>query len=242
MKVLLLGGNGQLGPHVAEALESDHELRITDINPIDSPHETMQVDISDPDQVMAAVEGTDVVVNCSVLRGDRKIAFDVNSLGTYNAIRAAVEHGHQRFINTGPHFTIVGRSYTAYDFDIREEIPSHSGLNIYAITKSAGQEICRVFTENYPIHVLTTLFISFRPPEPEQKGQGINSFAVTFRDAAQAIKQALEVDLEKLPSKNEIFFITSDLPHGQYSNAKAKRILGFDPQDKLEEYFRKPQR
>ena len=242
MKVLLLGGNGALGPHVVKALEEDFELRITDVVPIDSPHETMQIDIADPDQVRRAAEGTDLIVNCSVLRDDRKIAFDVNTVGTYNAIHAAVDLGHTRFVNTGPHFTITGNSYTAYDFDIREEVPSHSGLNLYAHSKSVGQEICRVFTENHPIHVLTTLFISFRPAEPKREGQGINSFAVTFPDAGRAVRKAVEVDLEKLPSKNEIFFITADLPHGQYSNTKARRILGFEPQDSMENYWRKPKK
>ena len=32
MNVLLLGGNGQLGPHVVQALENSHVLRITDVN------------------------------------------------------------------------------------------------------------------------------------------------------------------------------------------------------------------
>ena len=242
MKVLLLGGHGHLGPHVVEALESHYDLRVTDIKPIDSPHETMQVDIADADQVRRAAEGTDAIVNCSVLRGDRKLAFDVNTLGTYNAMRAAVELGHGRFINTGPHFTIVGSSYTAYDFDICEEVPPHSGLSLYALSKSVGQEICRVFTDHYPIHVICMLYISFRPPEPEpgHEGHGINSFAVTFRDAARAIKLALEADLEKMPSRNEVFFITADLPHGQYSNTKARRLLGFAPQDTMEKYWRKP--
>ena len=54
MKVLLLGGNGFLGPHVVNQLQDTYELRITDIVPIDSPHETMQVDVSDLDQVRRA--------------------------------------------------------------------------------------------------------------------------------------------------------------------------------------------
>ena len=33
MKVLILGGTGYLGPHVVKALESQHELRVTDIRP-----------------------------------------------------------------------------------------------------------------------------------------------------------------------------------------------------------------
>ena len=32
MNVLILGANGQLGPHVVEALEGEHTLRLTDVN------------------------------------------------------------------------------------------------------------------------------------------------------------------------------------------------------------------
>lgn len=242
MKVLLLGGNGFLGPHVVEELQDAYSLRITDIVPIDSKHETMQVDVSDLDQVRRATEGTDATINCSVLRPHRKIAFDVNAIGTYNGIRAAVENGHARFINTGPHFTQVGPSYEHYDFDINEEVPLHSGLNLYAHSKSVGQEICRVFAANYPIHVLTTLFLNFRDavPAPDQLGSDLNPFSVTFPDAARALRKCLEVELETLPSRCEIFHITTDTPHGRYSNAKARRLLGWVPQDLLEGYWRKP--
>ena len=242
MKVLLLGGNGFLGPHVVEELQDAYSLRITDIVPIDSPHETMQVDVSDLDQVRRATEGTDATINCSVLRPHRKIAFDVNAIGTYNGIRAAVENGHARFINTGPHFTQVGPSYEHYDFDINEEVPLHSGLNLYAHSKSVGQEICRVFAANYPIHVLTTLFLNFRDavPAPDQLGSDLNPFSVTFPDAARALRKCLEVELETLPSRCEVFHITTDTPHGRYSNAKARHLLGWVPQDLLEGYWRKP--
>ena len=230
MKVLLLGGNGFLGPHVVKQLQDTYELRITDIVPIDSPHETMQVDVSDLDQVRRATEGTDVTINCSVLRHDRKIAFDVSTTGTYNGIRAAVENGHARFVNTGPHFTQAGPSYEHYDFDINEEVPLHSGVGLYAHTKSLGQEICRVFAANHPIHVLTTLFLSFRDAEPsaEQLGSGTNPFSVTFPDAARALQKCLEVDLASLPSRCEIFHITTDTPHGRYSQRQGPTPAGLD--------------
>jgi nucleoside-diphosphate-sugar epimerase len=242
MKVLILGGNGILGPHAVKALEGHHQLRITDIVPIDSPHESMQVDVSDLDQVMEAAEGMEAIVNCSVLRQDRKLAFEVSTLGTYNAIRAAVEHKMGRFINTGPHFTITGPLYEHYDFGISTEVPPHAGTSLYALSKSAGQEICRIFTEHYPIHVLCLLFYNFRAPEPKpgEEGRDLTPFSVSFRDAGQAFKRGLEVDLDTLPSQNEVFFITTDLPHGLFSNEKARRLLGFEPQDKLEGYWRKP--
>jgi nucleoside-diphosphate-sugar epimerase len=62
---------------------------------------------------------------------------------------------------------------------------------------------------------------------------------VTFADAARCIKAALQVDLRSLPSRNEVFFVTSDLPHGRYSNAKARRLLGWEPLDLFTGYFTK---
>ena len=47
-------------------------------------------------------------MNCAVLRPDRRMAFDVNVLGTYNAVAAAAAAGHRRFINSGPHFSLLG--------------------------------------------------------------------------------------------------------------------------------------
>ena len=48
MRVLLLGGNGYLGPHVVAELERDHELVLTDITPIQTPHAAMVVDLEVP--------------------------------------------------------------------------------------------------------------------------------------------------------------------------------------------------
>lgn len=244
MNVLLLGGHGFLGPHVVTALEGDYRLRITDIRPIDSPHETMQVDVADLDQVRRAAEGMDVIVNCSVLRPDRKLAFDVNTLGTYNALYAATEAGHARFINTGPHFTVSGDAYHGSDFGISTEIPPHAGRNLYALSKSAGQEIARVFTDNHALYNLCLLFLNFRDaePPPDAPPRPLNPFSVTFPDAGRAVRKALEVELTDLPSPNEVFYILADLPHGKYSNAKAKRLLGWQPEDTLEKYWRKATR
>ena len=239
MRVLLLGGNGFLGPHVVRALAGRCELRITDVVPIDSEHETLQVDVSDYELVRAAAEGTDAIVNCSVSRRDRRLAFDVNTRGTWNALRAAVELGHERFINTGPRFTIAGPAYLDFDYGIREEIPAHPGTGLYALTKSLGQEICRLYSEHHSLYVMTMIFSRFCDPEPEPGFDGpMNPFAVTFRDAAEAVRCALEVDVATLPSRCESFFMTVDLPQDQVRCGKARRLLGWQPQDHLEGYWR----
>jgi nucleoside-diphosphate-sugar epimerase len=123
MKVVIYGGNGMLGPHVVKALEGRVSLRITDLEPFETSHEMMPVDVADPEAVLRAAEGMDVIINLSVLRPHRKIAFDVNTLGCYNVMRAAVRNGIRRVINTGPYFTVQGDPYMHWDYHIGPDVP-----------------------------------------------------------------------------------------------------------------------
>ena len=225
-----------LGPHVIKALEKDdHALRLTDINEKpDTPHEYFNLDVGDLDGVIKASEGMDAIINLSVLRPHRQIAFDVNARGTYNAMAAAVRHDIKRVINTGPHYTIAGPTYENSDYLIGPDIPTQSGTLLYAITKSLGQEICRVFTENHDVHVLTLLFYNFwYPDDHSSDGQDVTPFSVTWQDSAEAFRPALNIDLSSLPSKCESFFIFADMPHQKFTNEKAKRILGWQPTNNL---------
>ena len=93
MKVLLLGGNGFLGPHVVKQLQDTYELRITDIVPHRQPARDHAGRCLRPrPSAPRPPKGTDCnhQLLSTVLRHDRKIAFDVSTLtGTYNGIRAA---------------------------------------------------------------------------------------------------------------------------------------------------------
>ncbi len=241
MKVLILGANGYLGPHVVKALEPHHELRITDIKPParNTRHEFRLVDVASLDQVRNAAKGMDAILNLSVLRNHRQLAFDVNARGCYNMMLAAVEHGIRRIINTGPHFTVAGRTYEAFDFAITPDAPPQPGTNLYALTKSLGQETCRVFTQHHDIYVQDYLFYSLRDMASLTRGTDATPFSILWADAGEIFRLGLEIDLAKLPSRCEIFFVFADMPHGQFVNEKAKRILGFRPKDDLQVLWRK---
>jgi nucleoside-diphosphate-sugar epimerase len=239
MNVLLLGASGMFGPYVIPFLEQQYDLRVTDIKRPPSPFrgEFMHVDVANRDQVMRAAEGMDAIINLSVLRHDHKLAFDVNTLGCYNMMEAAVAHGIRRVINTGPHFTIAGNTYEALDYRISPDIPPQPGTNLYAITKSLGQEICRIYSEHHDITVQTYLFYNFRDPEDLQLGREVAPFAVSWQNAAEVFGPGLEIPLEELPSKCEIFFVFTDMPHGKFTNDKVKRILGWQPKDDVSQVW-----
>ena len=235
MKVLILGGAGMLGPYVVPLLAPHYELRVTDVNPLPFAFagEFRQVDIAAPDQVMAAAEGMDAIINLAVLRQDRQLAFDVSTMGCYNMMRAAVAHGIRRVINTGPHFAVAGPTYERFDFALSPDMPPQPGTNIYALTKALGQEICRVFSEQYDIYVQTYLFYNFHDPATLTPGTDATPFSASWRNAMEIMPLGLEIDFAKLPSRCEVFNVFTDMPHGKFSNDKAKRILGFQPQDDI---------
>ena len=104
MKILILGGNGMLGPWAVRAMKDRHEILLTDIN---EPHpnyrgDYLQLSVADVDGVIKAAEGMDVIVNLSVLRPHRLLAFDVNTMGNYAMMVAGREHCIKRVVNSGP--------------------------------------------------------------------------------------------------------------------------------------------
>jgi putative sigma-54 modulation protein len=70
-------------------------------------------------------------------------------------------------------------------------------------------------------------------------GHDLVPFTVSWRDAATCFGNALDIELERLPSRCEVFFVSADLPHQKFSNDKARRLLGWEPQDKLDQFWKK---
>lgn len=108
MKILVTGGSGFLGSHVADALsEAGHDVTVFDINqsPYLQPNQTMFIgDVTDVDSVNAAVKNCDVVYHLAAL-ADINEAINkprdtllVNFMGTMNMLEAAREYGIQRFV------------------------------------------------------------------------------------------------------------------------------------------------
>ncbi len=129
-RVVIFGAASRLGAVAATALESDHLLRLTDVRSLEeaalvppqrpdhprvkvlgSPHENRVVDIRNADQVAAAAQGMEAIVNCTVVRHDLAGAFHVNALGCYNVMKAAVQHGIRRVVHTGPLLTALQKEY-----------------------------------------------------------------------------------------------------------------------------------
>jgi nucleoside-diphosphate-sugar epimerase len=161
-------------------------------------------------------------------------AFRVNTLGAYNVMRAAVENGIRRVVQTGPQLVALGGAAGyASDYFITADAPPRPADHLYGHTKYLGQEICRVFAEYHDLEVPVLLFNNFSSPERlRARGRGSSPFAVSWEDAGRAMQRAVEA--QAYPSPFEVMHILSDLPHGKFSNEKAKRLLDWQPRDRLE--------
>jgi nucleoside-diphosphate-sugar epimerase len=254
--VAVFGAGGPLAAAAQPLLSDSYRLRLTDLRPlneitneakpqspgaplplpVEPPHEARQVDVTDYDQVLEALGGMDAATNCTVVRPHPVLAFHVNTLGAYHVMKAAVAQGIRRVVHTGPLLVLADQpGGYAWDFGVPDEAPPRPGNWIYLHSKYLGQEIVRLFAERYQLEAPTLLFCNFVNPEVPRRRNGVGPFTVSWADAGAALRCALEV--ESLPRPFEPLHVLADLPHAKYSNARAKQLLGWQPQDTLEALY-----
>jgi nucleoside-diphosphate-sugar epimerase len=257
-KVLLLGAGGPIASATAQVMKANFALRLSDIKPLAEvvatakpqspgaplpallgpPHDEVVADVTQYDDVVNACAGVDALVNLTVIRHDPVETWRVNVLGAWNVMNAALAHGLWRVVHTGP--WQIGRTDGAgyhWDWYVVDDVPSRPGayLDMYLSSKFIGQEIVRIFAEHYGFSVPALLFCGFMNPETWEPTQDLIPFMSSWMDTARAIQAAVQVPA--LPSPYEVLHINSDLPHGIFTNAKAKRLLGWRPQDDLRKFF-----
>ena len=252
-RVVIFGAGGPMGAVTTQELSSSYTLRVTDLRPITeiaaeakpqapgaplpiplpAPHETIQVDVRDASQVLAATQGMDAIVNCTVVRPHPVDAFLVNTIGAYNVMRAAIANNIRRVVHTGPlvqHLTGIGDH--SGDYDLNVDATPRPYDNLYIHSKYLGTEICRVFAEYYGLEVPALLFFMlFNPDMPVPP----YPFMISWPDTGRALRRGLEVT--SLPTPFEMVNISADLPHRRFEVTKAHALLDWQPRDGLENFW-----
>jgi nucleoside-diphosphate-sugar epimerase len=253
-KVAIFGAGGPVGAAAARALRDHYTLRLTDLRPLEeiaahgkpqspgapvpeplpAPHEMSQVDVGDYQQVREAARGMDALINCTVVRPHLTAAFHVNLIGAYHIVRAAVEHGITRIVNTGPQLVIAQRHIDYQDdFAVPDDAPPRPGGELYSLTKFLGSEVMRVFAERLDLEIAEFLYCNFRPAhQPDDvPGSGVSAFPTAWEDTGEPVLHALRAPSSAFERPLERFHITSRLPQGKFgASGKAQRLLGWSPQ------------
>lgn len=200
MKILITGGAGFIGSHVADAcLEAGHQVVVVDdlssgnfanLNPAVKFY---QLDIRDPalDEVFAA-EKPDVVnhhaAQISVPRSITEPLLDaqINILGLVNVLENCVKHHIKKviFISTGG--AIYGE---AEEYPTTEDYPPQP-LSVYAINKFAGENYLRFYQHQYGLEYTVLRYANvFGPRQIAQGEAGVVSIFVEklLQDSAPTI-------------------------------------------------------
>jgi nucleoside-diphosphate-sugar epimerase len=255
-QVVIFGAGGPMGASVTQELLSSYKLRVTDLRslaeiqaenkpqatgaplptPVTAPHSEMQVDVRDPEQVMAAAAGMDAIINCTVLRHHPVDAFLVNTIGAYNVMKAAVAHGIRRVVHTGPLVQhIQGPGDYSWDYDLHVDAPARPFDHLYIHSKYLGQEIVRVFAEAYGLETPVLLFTMLYNPDPAIVPTGFSLFTISWPDTGRALRRALEVT--SLPDPYVMVNISTDLPHARFNHDKARSVLDWSPRDSMSHFW-----
>ena len=108
MKVLVTGGSGFLGSHIADALsEAGHDVKVFDLYPspyLQDNQEMIIGDVTNIDDVNKAVKGCDIVYHLAALADINEAinkprdTMTVNLMGTVNILEAVQKYKVQRFM------------------------------------------------------------------------------------------------------------------------------------------------
>jgi len=150
--------------------------------------------------------------------------------GTYWLLKAAVEAGVKRAVYAST-LSIYDGNWPQGDQVFDESVPPSPRHN-YAITKFMGEELFRTFALHYHLPSLCLRLTGVMSEEEAERakargGDGWWKGATHVRDVARAFRLALEHNNTDCDS----IIICGDNVGRQWDISKARRVLGFWPEE-----------
>lgn len=177
-KVIVTGGAGFIGSHLADALVSGgFDVHVMDnfiagkrenVNPGAKLHE---VDIRDFDKIKPLFERTDLVFHLAALPRvqpsiiDPRTTHDTNVTGTLNVLVAARDAKVKRVI-----YSASSSAYRNQDkLPLTEDMPAMP-LSPYGLQKYIGELQCRLFSQIYGLETVSLRYFNVYGPRASNEG------------------------------------------------------------------------
>ena len=183
-RVLITGGAGLIGSHIADlvAREEPLEIRILD-NFVRGRHENLrhaaamfpltivEGDIRDRKLLASACEDVDVVFHQAAIRitqcaEEPRLAFDVLAEGTFNVLEAAVNAGVSKVVAASS-ASVLG---LADSFPTTELHHPYNNRTIYGACKSFNEGLLRSFAEMYGLRYVALRYFNVYGPRMDTHG------------------------------------------------------------------------
>lgn len=242
MKVLLVGGAGQVGTFITPYLQPHHSLRVLDVRPPEHDVEFVQGSITNPDDLRQALDGMDTFINLVMKSpqggssSDQTLTqimenYEVNTLGLHLLLWTAQAVGIKRGVHTST-MSVHYRERTWYP---AEELVPLDTPSVYGLTKGFGERICEYFTRWFDMNLIALRITGPRPRRQYLAERGAWTpgtprllYWTDEEDLARAYLAALEA-VQVGHGRFEPLFIAGDEAEEQHNLSKARRLLGWEP-------------
>jgi nucleoside-diphosphate-sugar epimerase len=237
MRLLVLGGCGHVGSFVVPVLARAHEVRVLDLKPPREPVSGVDYhtgDLHDVDLVASLASEVDSMVFMAMgptggwkSPDTARVHFDVAVSGLFLSLMGAVRAGVRHVVYTSS--MSVYRYPDAEIFTFPDESVPPDAADFYGLAKRLGEEVCRTATVEYGIDVLC-LRLCFPMPDdewPKNERPRQRAISTSARDTASAIEAALH----RRGHGFDVYAISGDGNGQMMSLDKARRELGWAPQD-----------
>ena len=206
MKVLLTGGTGFIGKAVLSRLDRKHEISIFGRTKPEPKYEFVKGDLRNLEAVSRATNNIEAIIHLGAVLVDKDPVetMEINTMGTFNLLEAAVKNNVKRFVFASSIQAIGDAVY----LPINEDHPCKP-KNIYGLSKLMGEELCSFYSRLYNLSTISLRIGGVLDWKDLSKKPGdwpeILWSCVDVRDVTHGIDLSLDVEV----TKNEILFITA---------------------------------
>jgi nucleoside-diphosphate-sugar epimerase len=251
--VLITGAAGRIGTLLRKGLSDAYDVRGTDRLPV-AGADIAVANLTDFDAILSVFKGADVVIHLAAdPRHTPEIWWDTlipdNVVATANVFEAAKRGGAGKVIFFSsmhvngmyeldpPYSAIAQGDYAGLKPDlvplVTHEMPVRPD-GPYAASKIFGEVLGRYYAECFGISVICIrLGTVGREDRPGKDARSRVSW-LSHRDLIQLIKRCIEVD----SITYDIFFAASNNTWKIYDTVRARRIIGYAPEDNAETYVK----
>ena len=256
-RVLVTGAEGTIGTAVRRELGDRFELVALTRDEQDFPSHV--ADIAELDAIAPAFAGCDAVVHLAASAAVDSSWEDVvrnNLVGTYNVFEAARRAGVECVVYASSNHAVgmyevdgAPELYRLDDPRVYDHTVEIRPDSLYGVSKAYGETLGRMYADRFGVRVFClrigwvnadddpvspTLFAGSDPLldlTPEERRQRGRALWLSQRDCVQLIARCLDAR----DVRWALVYGISDNPRQFYDLSHARRLLGYEPQDRAPE-------